>query len=1091
MKKIIVTMMICLFTGSLFAQENARWLRYPSISPDGKTIVFGYMGNLYRVSSEGGTATAITTGDSYDMRPVWSHDGKTLAFASDRYGNFDVYTMPAMGGAPTRLTYYSADDYPYDFTVNDEKVLFGSGRNAPAKSVRFPGPRYFQNLYTIPVEGGRPVLITAAGAEDATYNNDGTKIVFQDRKGYEDPWRKHHTSAITRDIWIYDVAGNSYDQLTNFKGENREPVFSSDASSVYYLNEKDSTQNLYKMSLAGKNEKQLTKFKDFPVRHLSISDNNKLAFTWKGDIYTLSGDGEPKKLNIDVMDDSGFEPLENMDINTVTEFAVSPNDKEIAFVNRGEVFVTGVDDPRTKRITNTPEQERMISWSEDGKTLLFSGERDGSWNVYKVTLARPQEEYFYASTVVNTKPVIATEAEEFQPKYSPDGKKIAFVEERNILEVLDLDSGKKTTVLPEGRNYSYSDGDWDFEWSPDSRWLMVDDQKGYFFNNNTAIVRADGSGEIFHPVNSGFGESNAKWEMDGKMMTYESSREGRKSLANQGSTEEDIYAVFFDQEAYDKYELSKEEFELLNDREQKEKKEQEEKEKEEKEKKSKKEDKDKKKVEPLKLNFDDLENRRERLTINSSSISDYVMNEDASKLYYLSEFEKGYDLWVTEPRTRETKILAKLGGSPSGIEISDDGKTLFLSNDGKLVKVDAEKGDVTNIKISGDMVLDAAAERQYMFNHIWRQVTKKFYDPEIHGIDWKMYHDEYAKFLPYINNNYDFRELLSEMLGELNASHTGGRFYPDSKKGDHSASFGLLYDQDYTGEGIKVTEVISGGPLDKAKSKIASGDIILKINGQEIASGENWNKYLTNLEDKNVLLTVKSGNSTFEETTKPVSMGEESKLMYKRWVNTMEHKVDSLSNGQLGYVHIQGMNDSSFRDVYENALGKNLSKKALVVDTRFNGGGWLHDDLNTFLSGEEYLKFAPQGETVKGGEPMTRWNKPSIVLMSEGNYSDAFIFPYIYKQNNVGKLVGMPVAGTGTAVWWERQIDPSIVFGIPMVATIGAEGRPTENLELEPDILVPLPYKAFLSGEDTQLQAAVKELLKEVNEADDEMASKG
>ena len=156
------------------------------------------------------------------------------------------------------------------------------------------------------------------------------------------------------------------------------------------------------------------------------------------------------------------------------------------------------------------------------------------------------------------------------------------------------------------------------------------------------------------------------------------------------------------------------------------------------------------------------------------------------------------------------------------------------------------------------------------------------------------------------------------------------------------------------------------------------------------------------------------------------------------------------------------MNDSSFRDVYENALGKNLTKKALVVDTRFNGGGWLHDDLNTFLSGEEYLKFAPQGETVKGGEPMTRWNKPSIVLMSEGNYSDAFIFPYIYKQNNIGKLVGMPVAGTGTAVWWERQIDPTIVFGIPMVATIGAEGRPTENMELEPDILVPCLTKLSL-----------------------------
>lgn len=1066
-----------LFVGvAVSAQENAKWLRYPSISPNGETIVFGYMGNLYRVSSDGGVAIAITTGDAYDMRPVWSHDGKSIAFASDRYGNFDVYTMPATGGTPTRLTYNSANDFPYDFSPQDDKVLYGSGRNAPASSVRFPSPGLFQNLYTIPIKGGRPELLTAAGAEEAHFSKDGTHLVFQDRKGYEDAWRKHHTSAVTRDIWLYDLENDSYKQISNFEGEDREPVFSADGKKVFYLNEKNGTQNLYVKNLSSDSEEKLTNFKDFPVRHLSISDSDKLAFTWKGEVYTMTPGTQPKKLEIKVLDDAAFEAIKNMDINSVTEFAVSPNNKEIAFVNRGEVFVTGVDDSRTKRITNTSTQERMVSWSPSGKELIFSGEKDGSWNVYKATLNRPQEEYFYASTIVDIEPLINTTAEEFQAKISPDSSKIAFIEERNILKVMDLKSGKKTVILPEGRNHSYSDGDWSFQWSPDSRWLMVDDQKGYFFNNNVALIKANGNGEIFHPVNSGFGESNAKWAMDGKMMTYTSSREGRKSLANQGSTEQDIYAVFFDQKAYDRYTLSEEEFKLLEEREKKEK---EEKEKAEEDGKKSKKKKEEKKDEPLKLNFDNLDIRKVKLTINSASISDYVLNKDASKVFYLASFEKGYDLWVTEPRTRETKILAKMGGSPSGIEISEDGKSLFLSNNGRLVKVDAESGKVENIAINGDMVIDAAAEREYMFNHMWRQVTKKFYDPEIHGIDWQMYHDEYAKFLPHINNNYDFQELLSELLGELNASHTGGRYYASGANGDHTASLGVLYDESYMGDGIKISGVISGGPLDNADSKIKAGDIIIKINGKTIKSDENWNKYLNNIQDKNTLLTIKSGNSTFEETIKPVSVGSERALMYKRWVRTMERKTDSLSNGKLGYVHIQGMNDGSFRDVYENALGKNLEKEGLVVDTRFNGGGWLHDDLNTFLSGEEYLKFAPQGEVIKGGEPMTRWTKPSIVLMSEGNYSDAFIFPYVYKQNGIGKLVGMPVAGTGTAVWWERQIDPSIIFGIPMVATIGAEGEPTENMELQPDIEVALPYTEFLSGNDPQLQTAVKELLKE------------
>lgn len=1086
MKKLLITGLLIAFSTALWSQNSAHWLRYASISPDGKTIAFGYMGNIYTVPASGGNATPLTVSEYHEMRPVWSHDGKTIAFSSDRYGNFDVYTMPASGGTPTRITFHSAPDYAYDFTTDNSAVLFGSGRNAPAESVRFPGPRYFQNLYTVPVKGGRIELVTAAGAEEAHYNAAGSQIVFQDRKGYEDPLRKHHTSGVTRDIWVYDVASKAYTQLSTFGGENREPVFSADGKTVFYVNEKDGTLNLYSLDVNSETERQLTTFKDFPVRHVSIADDNTLCFSWKGDIYTLKPGGTPVQVAVSVANDAAFKMLEDRDISGVTEFAVSPDGKEVAFVNRGEVFVTGVEDARTKRVTDTPEQERMISWSPDGKTLLYSGERDGSWNVYKVTLERPQEKYFYASTLLKTEPVAATVAEEYQAEFSPDGNKIAYVEERNILKVLDVKTGKTVTVFPEGRNYSYADGDWGYQWSPDSKWLLVDDEKGYMFNQNTALLSADGTGEIKHPVNSGFGEGDAKWAMEGKMMTYLSGKEGRKSLAVQGSQEVDIFAVFFDQEAYDRYVMSEEEFKLLEEKEkdEKEKKEKEEKEEEEKNKdKKSKKDKDKKedkKTEPLKLNLENLEYRRVKLTINSSSISDYAVTKDASKVFYLASFEKGYDLWVTEPRTHETKILAKLSGSPSGIEISDDEKSLFISNRGRVVKVDAESGEVENIDIDADMVINASAERQYIFDHVYRQVKKKFYDPKLHGVDWDMYYTEYGKLLPYVNNNYDFQEVLSEFLGELNASHTGGRFYPDNN-GDHTASLGLLYDETYTGDGIKVSEVLAGGILDKASANVKKGDVITAINGAVIPATENWYKYLNNITDKNTLLTLKRGSTTFDIVVKPEPLGVEGNLMYKRWIGMMEKMTDSLSGGQLGYVHIEGMDDDSFREVIDKVLGKNMEKKALIVDTRFNGGGWLHDDLNTFLSGKLYLRFAPQGHEVSGGESMMRWTKPSIVLMSEGNYSDAFIFPYIYKQNGLGKLVGMPVAGTGTAVWWERQIDPSIIFGIPMIATIGKENRPTENLELQPDVLVPLPYNDFLKGKDPQLKTAVDTMLKDLN----------
>lgn len=1068
MRKIYL-LFACLAAGfSSMAQTAPMWMRYPAISPDGKTIAFGYKGDIYRVDATGGVAIPLTIHEAHDMMPVWSRDGKSIAFASDRHGNFDVFVMPATGGTPVRLTYNSAPDYPSDFSVDNKQVLFTSSRNIPAENIRFYSPRLFQNLYTVPVSGGRPVLISSAGFENAHYNSKGTQIVFQDRKGYEDALRKHHTSSVTRDIWLMDVKSNTYRQLSGFEGEDREPVFSSDDQFVYYLSEKNGTQNIYKAPVLNKMaEQSITSFKTHPVRNLSISNNNTLCYTYEGEIYTQKDGGKPEKIAIQIYNDGRAGVEKNVSINgNVTQFALSPNGKEIAFVNRGEVFVTSVEGGQTKRITNTPQQERMVQWSPDGRSLIYAAERTNSWDIMKATIARKEEPYFFASTVINEEPIINSPAEEFQPKFSPDGKEIAYVAERNILKIYNTATKQTRTLLPEGRNYSYSDGDWDFNWSPDGKWIITDDSEGNWFTGNAALIKADGTGEIQHPNKSGFGQNSPKWALNGKAMTWTSARDGRKSLAMQGSREVDIYAGFFDQELFDRYKLSKDDYALL--------KEKEEKDKSDTSIKAKPADK----KASSELNLEDFKSRITKLTINSASISDYVVNNDGSKVYYLASFEKGFDLWVTEPRTRETKILAKLGGSPSGIEMSKDGKSLFVTNNGSLVKVD-ESGKVSPIAINGEMVLNAAEERAYIFDHAWRQVQKKFYDPKIHGIDWKGFHDQYAKFLPHISNNYDFQDLLGEFLGELNASHTGGRYSPQMQNPDATATLGLLYDETFTGNGLKVSEVIEGGPFDKASSKLKSGVIIEKIDGEAITDAVDWAKFLNRKTGKNTLISVfdPATNTRYEETIKPISFGEESGLMYKRWVKKMDEMVTKLSGGKVGYVHVQGMNDGSYRSTYDEALGKNFDKEALIVDTRFNGGGWLHDDLNTFLSAKRYLDFAPQGNRLKDGEPMGRWAKPSVVLMSESNYSDAFIFPYVYKQNGIGKLVGMPVPGTGTAVWWETQIDPTIVFGIPMVATIGKENRPTENLQLEPDIRVPLKYEDFLKGKDAQIEAAVKEML--------------
>ena len=1050
------------------AQQEALWLRNPAISPDGQEIAFGYKGDIYKVAVSGGVAYPITLHEAHDKNPVWSPDGKTIAFASNRFGNFDVFVMPATGGEPTRLTWFSGSDVPSGFTPDSREVIFSSPRMMPAQSVRFYSPGLFQTAYKVSVNGGRALPITPAGASFARMDNSGNNLVFEDTKGYEDNWRKHHTSSVTKDIWIYDLKKNQYKQISSFEGENREPVFSSDDKTIFYLSEKNGNQNVFSHHLANGTETALTQFDKHPVRSLSISKNNTLSYLYDGSIYVQKPGEQPQKISVQIRNDGRGNYVANRPLDRgMREFVVSPNGKEIAFVNRGEVFVTAVDAGTTKRITNTPQQERMVAWGKEGKSLYYSGERNNNWNIYEATIVRKEEPYFYASTLINEKPLIATDAEEFQPLVSPDGKEIAYLENRNVLKVYNIESKKTRTIMPAGHNYSYADGDQYFTWSPDSKYLLVDDQQGYWNFSNSAIYKVDGTQKPVYPVRSGFGEFNAKLGMDGKVLTWMSSRDGRSGPALQSSREMDIYAVFLDQDAYDRFVMSKDEFDLLTEIEKKD---------------STLAKRDSLAKKNWKPDFDNLDLRKQRLTMQSGDISDYYLTIDGSKLYYIARADKGYNLYEMDTRKKETKVLTNLG-SRSGLEVSKDEKSLFVLNNGSLMKIEAD-GKSTPVSVSGDITIDAAAEREYMFEHFWRLARDKFYDPKLHGVDWDGYKTAYAKFLPHINNNFDFQEMMSELLGELNASHTGGHYSPQPDNPDQTVSLGIIPDQNYTGTGIKVDEVLGGGPVDRAEMKLRKGDIIEKIDGETIDAKVDYNKFLNRKAGKAVLLSVynPATKKRWEEVVKPVSLATESMLMYNRWVKQMENYTDSISNGRIGYLHVQGMNDGSFREVIDRAMGRNLGKEALVVDTRFNGGGWLHDDLNTFLSGKQYLQFSPQGNIVKGVEPASRWSKPSIVIMSESNYSDAFIFPYIYKQNGLGKLVGMPVPGTGTAVWWEQQIDPTMVFGVPMIGTIGQDGKTTENLQLEPDIRVPLNYNDFLKGKDTQLEAAVKELMKELGE---------
>lgn len=1075
MRPFILLIMAIISTSNIFAEE-ALWLRYASISPDGKEIAFAYKGDIYKVSSSGGEAKQLTVHEAYDSHPIWSNDGKKIAFASSRYGNYDIYIMPSEGGKTTRLTFHSANDYPSDFSKSNNNIIFTSSRLDAKSSILNPSG-ILSEAYLVSDTGGKVQQVITTPAEDIRFSPDGKKIIYHDRKGYENEFRKHHTSSVTRDIFTYDLESKKYQKVVSWKGEDRNPLWINEKE-IYFLSERSGSFNIWKTDISSgseNNSTQISKFVTHPLRYLSQSDDGLLCYTFDGAIYTQKEGEEPKRLNVDVKKDERYnEVMVKLIKSGAKDFAVSPNGKEIAFIVRGELFVTSIEYGNTKRITDTPEQERSPDFNEDGSKLIYAGERGGSWNIYEARLGRTEDKYFYNATIISEKPLVKTSQETFQPVFSPDGKEVAYLENRTGIKVYNMESKENRLVHGAEHRYSYSDGDQYFAWSPDSKWLLIEYLTSNRWNYDIGLIKANGKEDPINLTKSGYNNGRPKFGMKGEMVYWETDKNGYRSHGSWGS-ESDVYGIFLTEDAWQKFNLSKADYELWKEEKDNEKKDDEDD--------KKKKDKEEPSVEPLKVEMKGLYDRKKKLTIHSSFLSDFILDEKGENLYYLTRFEKGYDLWKTNFMENQTKLLTKMGAGSSALVFDKDEKNIYLNEKGKLSKISVSDGKKSGISFSSEMNLNEDAERAYMFEHAWRQFREKFYLKDLHGLDWEMYKKEYAKFLPHINNSVDFADLLSEMLGEVNASHTGGRYFQRSTTGDKTASLGAFYDPSHKGEGLLITEIMDKSPLITDKNMIKPGVIIEKINGQKILEDENYFKHFNRIQNDKTLISFYNPKTKkrWEEVITPISIAKENQLRYERWIKTREEAVDSLSGGRLGYVHVRGMNSSSFREVYEKALGKHHKKEALIVDTRFNSGGWLHDDLATFLSGEKYIDFEPRGQKNMGGEPLGKWYKPSIVLISESNYSDAHMFPYTYKVLGIGKLVGMPVPGTGTAVWWETMVDGKTVFGIPQVGMRGLDGKLLENNQLEPDIKVDNTPEMAAKGVDQQLAKAVEAMISELD----------
>lgn len=1082
MKKLLTCLALSFVAASSYA-ATPLWLRDVQISPDGTEIAFCYKGDIYKVPANGGTATQLTTQASYECSPIWSPDSKQIAFASDRNGNFDLFVMSADGGAARRLTTHSASEIPSTFTTDGNYILFSASIQDPANSALFPTSAMTE-LYKVPVTGGRTEQVLGTPAEMVCFDKSGKTFLYQDRKGFEDEWRKHHTSSITRDVWLYNSENGKHTNLTAHAGEDRNPVFAPDGQTVYFLSERDgSTFNVYSFPISSPQSlKTVTHFKTHPVRFLSMGSNGTLCYTYDGEIYTQKQGDKPQKVKIDIIRDDQNTIADLNFSNGATSATVSPDGKQVAFIVRGEVFVTSADYNTTKQITHTPAREAGLTFSPDNRTLAYASERNGNWELYMAKIARKEEANFPNATAIEEEVLLPSDkTERTYPQFSPDGKELAFIEDRNRLMVLNLET-KKVRQVTDGSTWFSTGGGFDYSWSPDGKWFTLE-----FIGNrhdpysDIGMVSAQG-GKIINLTNSGYTSGSPRWVLDGNAILFITERYGMRAHASWGSLN-DVMLVFMNQDAYDKFRLSKEDYELQKELEKEQKNTTETKKNDKKkgDNKEKSEEKKEEKVKDIVVELNNIEDRIVRLTPNSSDLGSAIITKDGETLYYLSAFEGGYDLWKMNLRKKDTKLLHKMDAGWANMEMDKDGKNLFLLGSNTMQKMGTDSESLKPISYQAHVKMDLAAERDYMFNHVYKQEQKRFYNLNMHGIDWDAMTKAYRKFLPHIDNNYDFAELLSEYLGELNVSHTGGRFRPQLK-GDATATLGLLYDWNHNGKGLLISEVVEKGPFDHARSKVKAGNIIEKIDGQEITPESDYSVLLNGKARKKTLVTLYNPQTKerWEEVVVPVSNGVMSDLLYARWVKQRAADVDKWSNGRLGYVHIESMGDDSFRSVYSDILGKYNNREGIVIDTRFNGGGRLHEDIEILFSGKKYFT-----QVVRGREacdmPSRRWNKPSIMVQCEANYSNAHGTPWVYSHQKIGKLVGMPVPGTMTSVSWETLQDPTLVFGIPVIGYRLPDGSYLENSQLEPDIKVANSPETVVKGEDTQLKAAVDELLKEID----------
>lgn len=1048
----------------LFAQDQT-FVREPALHPSGEKIAFSYQGDIWLMDLATKVPQRLTLHEAYESSPVFSPDGSRIAFSGNRFGGNDIFTIPVEGGKPQRLTYHSASDQISHF-AHDGKVYFTTDR-------AWQQVEWDDEIYSVSADGGTPVRVLDAFGEMPSVSPDGRYIAFM--RGACRITRENYVGPANNEIWVYDTKEASYTQLTNNQVNDIMPKWVSNEKLVY-LSSINGRYALVSKELGNMDVEPATlkAYTDEGIHHFDVQ-GQAIVFSRGSEVFKMTIGSAAEKVEINIPTDYRFYPVEKKTYSAnISDYAISPDGKNVALEIRGEIFVAELDEDesRTANISDHPYYDQEMQWLSDESLLFVSDRANSSYDFYVAQSTDEDKKNLFKTLKRKLEKVADREADMRNPQLSPNGKKLAYELGHNKLVVADVDeqgalSNEKVLVDAwHGAN--------GVSWSPDSRFIAYyhDDLN---FNSEIYIQAVDGS---LGPVNVSMHPGNDRspvWSEDGSKLAFVSDR---------NNNDADIWFVWLTEEDWLKSKEEREEGYYFEDEE--ESAEDEEKEEEEQE--------EKDEVAPVQIDIENIYDRLVQVTSMSGSEYSPLISKDGETFYFVSysPVEKGSDLYSVKYDGSDLKQVTKGGKSPSQLSWDKDMKGMYYLSRGRLYHLDPAKGSSKAYPHRAKMTINKVEERKQVFDEAWKILNHRFYDPDFHGQDWSELKRIYRPWALSASTEQDFRYVFNLMLGRLNASHLG--IYGGSEEDVQRERTGMLgIEVIPASNGVEVTRVVPRSPADRVKNNLQVGDVITTINGEPING--NFYELLADASGEAVLMTVKGAGSEREVVIRPSA--SISAALYEEWVAERKRLTEKYSNGRLGYIHIKGMDKPSFERFERELMASGHGKEGIVIDVRFNGGGWTTDYLLAVLSVRQHAYTVPRGATDNLADnqknfseyypyserlPLSGWTKPSVAMCNESSYSNAEIFSHAYKTLGIGTLVGQPTFGAVISTGGTGLLDGSFIR-LPFRGWyVKATGQNMENGPAVPQVLVENQPDARSKKEDQQLKKAVEVLLEQIDE---------